>query len=303
MRIGMMIGEGAGESPSMDEVIRRAQRAEEVGLDSGWLAHIFSHDAINLLALAGRETSRIELGTAVVPTYPRHPVVMGQAALTTQAACQGRFTLGIGLSHQMVIEGMFGLPYIRHMAHMRDYLSVLKPVLRGEAVKYQGEEYRANLEVAVPGADPVPLVLAALGPKMLDLCGREAQGTVTWMAGHKALKEHVVPRITAAAQAAGAPAPRVIAGVPMAISHDRQNALEVAAKVFAIYGQLPAYRDMLDRGGAQAPVDMILAGDTSVIKDEVKRLEDIGVTDLCAFVFHADDTAFERTVDFLGSLN
>ena len=303
MRIGMMIGEGAGESPSMDEVIRRAQRAEEVGLDSGWLAHIFSHDAINLLALVGRETSRIELGTAVVPTYPRHPVVMGQAALTTQAACKGRFTLGIGLSHQMVIEGMFGLSYTRHMAHMRDYLSVLKPVLRGEAVKYQGEEYRANLEVAVPGADPVPLVLAALGPKMLDLCGREAQGTVTWMAGHKALKEHVVPRITAAAQAAGAPAPRVIAGVPMAVTHDRQNALEVAAKVFAIYGQLPAYRDMLDRGGAQAPVDMILTGDAGVIKDEVKRLEDIGVTDLCAFVFHADDTAFERTVDFLGSLN
>ena len=135
MRIGMMIGEGAGESPTMDEVIRRAQRAEEVGLDSGWLAHIFSHDAINLLALVGRETSRIELGTAVVPTYPRHPVVMGQAALTTQAACKGRFTLGIGLSHQMVIEGMFGLSYTRHMAHMRDYLSVLKPVLRGEAGK------------------------------------------------------------------------------------------------------------------------------------------------------------------------
>ena len=107
-----------------------------------------------------------------------------------------------------------------------------------------------------------PLVLAALGPKMLDLCGREAQGTVTWMAGHKALKDHVVPRITAAAQAAGAPAPRVIAGVPMAVTNDRQNALEVAAQVFAIYGQLPAYRDMLDRGGAQAPVDVILTGDT-----------------------------------------
>ena len=120
MRIGMMIGEGAGESPAIDEVIRRARRAEEVGLTTGWLAQIFSHDAINLLALVGRETTKIELGTAVVPTYPRHPAVMAQAALTTQVACEGRFTLGIGLSHKMVIDGMYGLPYKRHMAHMRD---------------------------------------------------------------------------------------------------------------------------------------------------------------------------------------
>lgn len=303
MRIGMMLGEGAGESPSMDDVIRRAQRAEEVGLDTGWLAQIFSHDAINLLALVGRETQRIELGTAVVPTYPRHPAVMAQAALTTQAACQGRFTLGIGLSHKMVIEGMYGLSYTRHMAHMRDYLRVLKPMLRGEAVKYKGEEYRVNMEVAVAGADPVPLVLAALGPKMLDLCGREATGTVTWMAGHKALKEHVVPRISVAAKEAGISAPRVIAGVPMAITNDRDKALEVAARVFAIYGQLPAYRNMLDRGGAKDPVEMILVGEPGEVQDEVKRLEDIGVTDLCAFVFHADDSAYERTVDFLGSLN
>ena len=119
MRIGMMIGEGAGESPAIDEVIRRARRAEEVGLTTGWLAQIFSHDAINLLALVGRETTKIELGTAVVPTYPRHPAVMAQAALTTQVACEGRFTLGIGLSHKMVIDGMYGLPYKRHMAHIR----------------------------------------------------------------------------------------------------------------------------------------------------------------------------------------
>ena len=226
---------------------------------------------------------------------------MGQAALTTQAACKGRFTLGIGLSHKMVIEGMYGLPYARHMAHMRDYLSVLKPLLHGEAVKYRGEEYRANLAVAVQGAAPVPLVLAALGPKMLDLCGREASGTVTWMAGHKALKEHVVPRITTAAKEAGAPAPRVIAGVPMAITDDRDKALAVAAEVFAIYGQLPAYQNMLDRSGAKDPVEMILTGSAGVVRDEVKRLEDIGVTDLCAFAFQADNTALERTIDFLGS--
>lgn len=146
-------------------------------------------------------------------------------------------------------------------------------------------------------------MLAALGPKTLDLCGREATGIVTWMAGHTALKAHVVPRITAAAKAAGTPPPRVIAGVPIAITKNRDKALQVAAQVFAIYGQLPAYQQMLSRGGAKDPMEMILAGEPDAIRGEVKRLADVGVTDLCAFVFHADDTAFERTVEFIGTLN
>ena len=303
MRIGMMIGEGAGESPNLDEIIARAQRIEAAGLSTGWLAHIFAYDAINLLALVGRETTRIELGTAVVPTYPRHPVIMAQQALTTQAASKGRFTLGLGLSHQVVIEKMYGLSYERRVSHMREYLSVLKPLLRGETVKYQGKEYRVHFSLKVPDATPVPVALAALGPQMLDLCGREATGTITWMAGEKALREHVVPRITTAAREAGCPPPRIIAGMPLAIATDRATALEVAAKVFQVYRDLPAYRTMLNREGAQEPVDVALVGDPVRVKGELKRLEDVGVTDLCAFVFHAEPGAFERTIDFLSSLS
>jgi F420-dependent oxidoreductase-like protein len=266
------------------------------------MANIFAYDAINLLGLVGRETKRIELGTAVVPTYPRHPAVMAQQALTTQAASNGRFTLGIGLSHQVVIEKMFGLSYARRLSHMREYLSVLKPLLRGEPVKYRGEEYQVNLSLKPPGATPVPVVMAALGPKMLEVCGREATGTITWMAGHKALSEHVIPRITTAAREAGCSPPRVIAGMPIAIADDTVKAHEVAAKVFQVYRDLPAYRTMLDRGGAAEPVDVALVGDPATVKGELKRLEDIGVTDLCAFVFHAEPGAFERTIDFLSSL-
>jgi F420-dependent oxidoreductase-like protein len=302
MRIGMMIGEGAGECPHLDEIIARAQRIEAAGLSTGWMANIFAYDAINLLGLVGRETNRIELGTAVVPTYPRHPAVMAQQALTTQAASKGRFTLGIGLSHQVVIEKMFGLSYERRISHMREYLSVLKPLLRSEPVKYKGDEYQVNMSLKPPGATSVPVVMAALGPKMLELCGREATGTITWMAGHKALSEHVVPRITTAAREAGCPPPRVIAGMPIAIASDRAKALEVAAKVFHVYRDLPAYRTMLDRGGAAEPVDVALVGDPATVKGELKRLEDVGVTDLCAFVFHAEPGAFERTIDFLSSL-
>ncbi len=302
MRIGMMIGEGAGESPHLDEVIHRAKRAEAAGLHSAWLAHAFSHDAMGLLGIVGRETSRIELGTAVVPTYPRHPAVMAQQALTTQAASQGRFTLGIGLSHQFVIEDMYGLNYTRHLSHMREYMAVMKPILRGEPVKHEGREYRASVNLSVQGASPVPVVLAALGPKMLDFAGRESDGTVTWMAGQQALREHVVPRITGAAKDAGRPAPRVIAGMPLAITDDPAKALEVAAKVFAIYGELPAYRTMLARGGLERPTEVALLGGAATVAGELKRLEDIGVTDMCAFVFQADAGAFERTVDFLSSL-
>lgn len=302
MRIGMMIGEGAGETPTLDEIVARAQRIEAAGLSSGWMANIFAYDAINTLGIVGRETKRIELGTAVVPTYPRHPYAMAQQALTTQVASGGRFTLGIGLSHQVVIEKMLGLSYARRISHMKEYLAVLKPLLHGEPIKYRGEEYRVNLELKPPGATPVPIIMAALGPQMLALCGRETTGTLTWMAGHKALKEHVVPRITTAARGAGRPAPRVIAGMPIAIANDTTKACDVAAKVFAIYRDLPAYRTMLDREGAAEPVDVALVGDVATVKEEIQRLEDIGVTDLCAFVFHAEPGAFERTIDFLASL-
>lgn len=302
MRIGIMIGGGAGESPSIDDVIRRAQRAEAAGLHSAWLAHAFSHDAIGLLGLVGRETSRIELGTAVVPTYTRHPIAMAQQALTTQAASQGRFTLGIGVSHKWVIEDMYGMAYTHHLRHMREYMAVMKPLLAGQPVKHEGEEYRADMNLSVEEAPPVPVVLAALGPKMLDFAGRESAGTLTWMAGHTALREHIVPRITTAATAAGRPAPRVIAGLPLAITNDTAKALEVAAKVFAIYPKLPAYRAMLDRGGLSEPTEVALIGDAATVSGEIKRLEDLGVTDLCGYAFQADGDAFERTVDFLGSL-
>ena len=185
---------------------------------------------------------------------------------------------------------------------MREYLSVLKPLLAGQPVKYRGEEYQLNISRNPPGAAPVPIVMAALGPKMLQLCGREATGTITWMAGRKTLQEYVIPRITEDAKEAGCPPPRIIAVVPLAIVNDVAAARAVAAKVFRVYGDLPAYRAMLDRGDAAEPVDVALVGYPATIKDEIRRLEDLGVTDLCAFVFGAESGAFERTIDFLGSL-
>ncbi len=238
----------------------------------------------------------------MVPTYTRHPIAMAQQALTIQAESNGRFTLGIGVSHKWVIEDMYGLAYTHHLRHMREYMAVMKPLLAGRPGKHAGEEYRVEMNLSVEEATPVPVVLAALGPKMLDFAGRESAGTLTWMAGQAAIRDHIVPRITTAAKAAGRPAPRMIAGLPLAITNDTAKALEVAAKVFAIYPTLPAYRAMLDRGGLSQPTEVALIGDAATVSGEIKRLEDLGVTDLCGYAFQAEGDAFERTVDFLGSL-
>src|SRR5262245_17721517 len=174
MRIGIGIGEITGAPATLDNLIQQAQRAERDGFASGWFANIFGIDAIMAAALCGRETSRIEFGTAVVPTYPRHPTAMAQQALSAQAACAGRFALGIGLSHQLVIETMFGLSWAKPYSHMREYMAVLAPLIRTGSVSYQGEEFRVNANVAVAGATPCPILIAALAPKMLALAGREA---------------------------------------------------------------------------------------------------------------------------------
>ncbi|MCY4214936.1 MAG: TIGR03564 family F420-dependent LLM class oxidoreductase, partial [Gammaproteobacteria bacterium] len=274
MRIGTMIG-ADGTSNDLDSVIGRAKDAEAAGLDSVWLANIFSFDAISTLALIGRETQRIGLGTAVTPTYPRHPTAIAQQALTTQAAAPGRFTLGIGLSHKLVIEDMLGLSYERRAAHMREYLEVLMQLARGETANYDGEEYRVRgVALDIPGSEGLKVVVAALGPAMLKIAGELADGTNTWMVGPKTMDAHIVKRLTAAADAAGRPAPQIVGGYPIALTTKPDDARAQIAKSLVIYGQLPSYRAMLDREGVAGPEDIALLGDENLLRGEIKRLED-----------------------------
>ena len=298
MRIGIGIGEISNERPGIDGIIAQAQRAERDGFASGWFANIFGVDAIMAAALCGRETTRLELGTAVVPTYPRHPVAMAQQALTAQAACGGRFALGIGLSHQVVIEMMFGLSYAKSYSHMRDYLAVLAPLIRAGSVSHSGSEYRVNANLTVPGATPCPILVAALAPKMLALAGTVADGTITWMTGPKTLREHTIPRIREAAAAAGRPAPRIVVGLPIAVTTEVAAAREAAGRIFQVYGGLPSYRAMLDREGAEGPADVAMVGDESAVGEQIARLRETGVTDFLAspFPVGADAAAsVERT--------
>ncbi len=298
MRIGIMSGHGR-QDEGLDALIEKARDLEARGFHTLWLANIFAIDAITAAALIGRETSRIELGTAVVPTYPRHPTALAQQALTAQAACGGRFTLGIGLSHQIVIEGLLGLSYERRAKHMREYLSVLGPLLRGEKAEHQGEEFRVNLGLEVPGARPVSALIAALGDQMLRIAGEQADGTILWMTGARTVEEHVVPRIRSAAQAAGRADPRIVAGLPIVLTDDERAAREAVGKIMVHYGQIPSYRAMLDREGVAGPGDIALVGNQRQLDAALDRLAAAGVTDLDAALIPVDDGAEARTLDYL----
>jgi F420-dependent oxidoreductase-like protein len=301
MKIGIGSQIVGDPQTTLDALVAEAKAAEADGFAFYSLPNIFGIDAVSALMLAGRETSRIELATGVTPTPPRHPFALAQQALTAQAACGGRFVLGIGLSHKIVIENMLGLSYAQPARQMREYLEVLMPLVHGKPAAFSGDLYRVNAALQVAGGTPVPVVVAALGPKMLELAGRLADGTATWMTGLRTLAEFTVPTIRAAARAAGRPEPRVIAALPIALTGDPAAAKAVANKVFAIYGQLPSYRAMLDREGAASPGDVALAGDEAALRAGLVRLREAGVTHFAASLFPADPGCVERTRAFLRS--
>lgn len=300
MRYGVIIDNGK----PLETVIEQVRSLEEMGFSSAWTSQIFGWDALTLLALIGRDVPRIELGTAVVPTYPRHPLALAGQALTTAAAIGGRLALGIGLSHQIVVEGMWGYSYDKPARHMREYLSVLLPALQGEQVSFEGETLKGATmgPLQTPGASAPPVLLAALAPVMLKLAGGLADGTSLWMTGPRTVADHIVPSITAAADEAGRPAPRVSMGLPVCITNDREAAHARANKTFAIYGTLPSYRAMLDREGADGPADVAIIGDEGEVTKALAGLADSGATDFCIAAFGTPEEQ-SRTIEACSVLN
>jgi len=282
MRIGVMFD---NEKP-FDDVIAQVAGLADAGIEAAWSSQIFGYDALTTLAAVAREVPSIHFGTAVVPTYPRHPVMLGAQALTVQAASDGRLTLGIGLSHQMVIENVFGMSFDRPARHMAEYLEILMPALAGEQVTFAGETLRAStfgpLQIDAPAPD---VLVAALGTVMLTIAGRLAQGTITWMTGPVTIEEHIAPTIRAAAAEAGRPAPQIGVGLPVCVTDDVDGARAKAAETFAVYGHLPSYRAMLDREGAAGPADVAIVGSASEVAAQVSRLAGIGATDFCGAPF------------------
>lgn len=314
MRIGLMVGSDKerARADRLAGLIDDGTGAESAGFAAFWIPQVPGYlDAMTAVTLIGQATDRIEIGTAVVPIQTRHPMIMAQQALTTQIACGGRFTLGIGPSHHWIVNGQLGLAYDRPARLMGDYLDVLNASFGGPGtVDIDNESYCVHSPVDVTDAYGVPILLSALGPAMLRLAGERAGGTILWMADERAIADHVVPRITSAATGAGRQAPRIVAGVPVALcsANEVGDARAYASDVLGHADFSPNYVRLLEHGDAEDVGDTMAAGDEQAILARLSRYRDAGVTDLAARIVPLGKDVGERadsrrrTQDFLSSL-
>lgn len=287
MRLGLFIG-ASGAPFDVFGQIKEVVGAEKDGFDSFWFAQIAGYDALTVIAMAGPETDRIEIGTAVVPTYTRHPNVMAQQALTANSATKGRLTLGIGPSHRPAIERL-GLNYDRAALHVREYVTIVRTLVHRQRVAHKGEMYNLTTGFQIPDAQPFPVLISALAPLMLRTAGEVADGTVTWMAGQKAIATHVAPRVRKAAKAAGREEePRVVVALPVAVCDDEKAGREKANQSFQMYGQLENYRRILDVEGAE-PGDVAVCGPEASVENQIRSFVEAGATDFVASLYPVGD--------------
>ncbi|HEY5096614.1 MAG TPA: TIGR03564 family F420-dependent LLM class oxidoreductase [Acidimicrobiales bacterium] len=285
MRIGLMIGPERGRYRTKVERLQADARwAEEAGLATVWIPQIPDEfDALTAATVVGAATGRIEIGTAVLPVQPRHPIALAQHILSVQAVCAGRLAVGLGVSHHWVIDEMLGLPYEHPVATMRAYLDVLDQALGGPGpVDVENERFRVHNPLDITDLEPTPVLLAALGPLMLQLCGERTDGTILWMADERAIGSYVVPRLIRSSESAGRPAPRVVAGVPVCLCGDDEIDIAVARtnRILAEAEVSPNYQRLLEQGDARSVGDILVAGSESTIRKRLQGFADAGVTDL-----------------------
>jgi F420-dependent oxidoreductase-like protein len=302
MRIGLT---GWGSTP--ERIIEQAQRAEADGFQSLWFANIVQGDPLVAMALAGRATSTIELGTAVLQTYPCHPLLQAQRAASVAAAMnRPGFILGVGPSHESWIRGVYGMSYDHPGRSTEEYVRILAALLRGEAVDVEGEDWTVCAPAgAVALAHPVPLLLSALAPRLLRVAGEYADGVVLWMAPKAAIEQHIAPRVRAAAESAGRPAPRVVAGLPVAVHDDEDGARAAIAVGAGVYANQPNYQRVMASGGATNAGDAAIVGDETSVERQLRSLLDAGATDIWAAVVPVGDDAgasVQRTTELLRGL-
>jgi 5,10-methylenetetrahydromethanopterin reductase len=292
-----LLSDTGGKSP-VDELIGNLVKLRDEGFRRVWMAQLPNDpDLLTILAVAFHEVDTIEIGSGVVPIQVQHPTQLAQRALTLNQIAGGRFTLGLGTSHKMVTEQMWGISYEKPLRRMREYLDGLLPLLAGQAADAVGETTTTRGSLQIPGAPTPNVYIAALGPQMLRLAGRRTAGTLTWMTGPKTLAEHVGPALREAAAEAGREesAVRVAASLPVSVTEDIDAARARAAEEFAIYGQLPSYRAMLDREGYSGPEDAAIIGDENTVSERLDELAKAGVDEFAAVTFDPSPEGRERT--------
>jgi 5,10-methylenetetrahydromethanopterin reductase len=285
MKIGIN-GTGLVQKASVQAVVDHAAQAARDGFTHYWLAEhpTGGFDALTVLAAVGAQVDNIELGTAIVPTFPRHPMVLAGQALTTANIVGPRLTLGVGLSHEVMLAQL-GIKFEKPIRHLREYLSILMPLLRNGSVDFTGDTLACQAQLFQTPAHELPVVVAALGPQALKVCGQLADGTTLAWVGPKTIKSHIVPRLVEAATAADRPAPRVIATLPVCVTEQPQVIRSAITKGLSMYGQLPSYRAMFDREGVDGPADVAIVGNQQLVSDALAELSAAGVTHFAASEF------------------
>jgi len=302
MKIGIN-GTGLVQRASVDAIADHAQQAAADGFSSYWLAEhpTGGLDALTVLTVVGLRVPDIELGTAVVPTFPRHPMVLAGQTLTVRSVIGNRLTLGIGLSHKVMMSQL-GLSFDRPIRHLKDYLSVLVPLLEDGKVAYEGESITCNADSFFQPEARCPVVVAALGPQALKVTGRLADGTTLAWVGPRTVREHIKPVLTEAAAAADRPAPRIIATLPICVTDDEERVRTVISRTLTMYGELPSYKAMFEREGVAEPGDLALVGSASRVSELVAELAEAGVTDYAASEFTTNEQERDQTRDLLKTL-
>jgi 5,10-methylenetetrahydromethanopterin reductase len=302
MRLGIN-GTGLVQRASVDAIVENAAQAAADGFSSYWLAEHPSggFDALTALSIVGERVADIELGTAIVPTHPRHPLVLAGQALTVRSVIGDRLTLGIGLSHEAMMAEL-GIGFGKPIRHLREYLSILMPLLTEGKVSFDGEVLSCHAEIFQAPATPCPVLVAALGPQALKVAGTRTQGTTLAWVGPRTVREHIKPSLAAAALAAGRPAPRIVATLPVCVTDEVDATRRLVTKLLSHYGELPSYRAMFDREGVDGPGDLALVGDEAYVRAAIDELADAGVTDFAATEFAPAKADRIRTRELLMSV-
>jgi F420-dependent oxidoreductase-like protein len=271
------------DAPNLvDDVIAQARRAYELGVAQVWLPQQQNYDAITLAALVGAAVPGLSVGTSVVPINPRHPLIVASLAQTAQAAAHGNFSLGLGLGAREIERHAFGTDWTDTITRLREHLTILGSVFSTAGVDFHGSELSASptWPVHVAGGTPIPVYVAAMGPKALRVTGELADGTLPYLAGPRTIGEFIVPEITKAADEAGRPAPRIIAAVPVLLSEDVEGARSIAAQQLSFYETIPSYRNVIAREGLASVADLAAIGPVESVVRQLHRYRDAGATDV-----------------------
>ena len=302
MRIGIN-GTGLVQRASVEAIVEDVRRAHADGFAAYWLAEhpTGGLDALTVLTAAGLQVPEIELGTAVVPTFPRHPMALAGQALTARAAIGHRVTLGIGLSHE-VMMAQLGLPFEKPIRHLREFLSILVPLLDEGQVQFEGQTLSCNANAFFGSDGHFPLVVAALGPQALRVAGRLADGTTLAWVGPKTIANHIVPTLTESASEAGRPAPRVVATLPVCVTAQPDAVRASISETLSMYARLPSYAAMFEREGVTQPGELAIVGSANDVRSGIERMAEAGVTDFAASVFATSRAEGEASRALLAEL-